>query len=154
RTFTVNQGQGCGFTLSSAAASSPSGGGTGSFDVRTADGCGWSAASNASWLTVTGGASGNGNGPVRYSVAPNAGASRTGPIAVGGQTFTVTQDVGCTYDISPANQNIGSSGGNVPVGVTAPGGCSWNASSNASWIGIASGASGSGNGTVLLVVAA
>ena len=154
RTFTVNQGQGCSVTLSSSSASSPSGGGTGSFDVQTADGCGWSASSNASWLTVTGGASGNGNGTVRYSVAANTGASRSGTITAGGQTFTVTQDVGCTYDISPASQNIGSSGGNVPVGVTAPGGCSWNASSNASWIAISSGASGSGNGTVLLVAAA
>jgi hypothetical protein len=38
--------------------------------------------------------------------------------------------------------------------VTAPGGCSWNATSNAAWIGIASGGSGSGNGAVQLTIAA
>jgi Viral BACON domain/Putative binding domain, N-terminal len=154
RTFTVNQGQGCTISLASSSASVPAGGGTGTFDVRTADGCGWAAADNASWLSITGGASGSGNGTVHYSASANTGPQRTGTITAGGQTFTVTQAAGCSYSISPASQNVGSGGGNAAVAVTVSAGCSWNASSNAGWITIGSGGSGSGNGSVQLAVAA
>lgn len=154
RTFTVNQGQGCAFSLSTTSATPAASGATGTFDVRTADGCGWSAGSNAGWLTITDGASGTGNGTVRYSVAANSGPQRTGTIVAGGQTFTVTQSGGCTFSISPENQTVGNGAGSVSVAVTAPGGCSWNATSNAAWIGISSGGSGSGNGTVQLTIAA
>ena len=154
RTFTVNQGQGCTFSLSAVAGSAAAAGVTGTFDVRTADGCAWSAGSNVAWLTVTGGASGTGNGTVRYAVAANTGPQRTGTMVAGGQIFTVTQAEGCSYAISPSSQNIGTSGGSASVAVTAPAGCSWNASSNAGWIGLTSGSSGSGNGTVQLTVAA
>lgn len=154
RTFTVNQGEGCTFSLSAAAAAAPADGGTGAFDVQTAASCGWAAASNASWLTVTAGATGNGGGTVRYAAAANTGAQRTGTITAAGQTFTVTQAAGCSYALSPASRNIGGAGGTASVTVTAAAGCGWTASSNASWIGISAGNSGSGNGTVDLVVAA
>lgn len=154
RTFTVNQGQGCAFSLSTTSATPAASGGTGSFDMRTADGCGWSAGSNAGWLTITGGTTGTGDGTVRYSVAANSGPQRTGTIVAGGQTFTVTQNGGCTFSISPGTQTVGSGAGSVSVSVTASGGCSWNATSNAAWIGIASGGSGSGNGAVQLTIAA
>lgn len=154
RTFTVNQGQGCSFSLASSSASAPAGGGNGSFDVRTADGCGWSASSNASWLSVTGGATGSGNGTVRYSAAANTGPSRSGTITAAGQTFTVTQSAGCSYSIAPDTYSAGAGGATTSVAVTVAAGCAWTASSNASWIGISSGASGTGNGTVQLVVAA
>ena len=153
-TFTVNQGQGCGVSLATTTASAPAGGASGSFDVRTADGCGWAANSNASWLSITAGATGSGNGTVRYTAAANTGPQRTGTMTAGGQTFTVTQSAGCTYSISPASQNVASGGGAVAVAVTAPAGCSWTAVSNAAWISISSGSSGSGNGTVQIAVAA
>jgi all-beta uncharacterized protein/BACON domain-containing protein len=153
-TFTVNQGQGCSVSLATTSASVPAGGESGSFDVRTADGCAWTATSNVNWLTVTAGATGSGNGTVRYSAAANTGPQRTGTITAGGQTFTVTQGAGCTYSISPSSQNVASSGGAVSVAVTAPASCSWTAVSNAAWIGVSSGSSGSGNGTVQLAIAA
>ncbi len=152
-TFTINQGQGCSFSLGSTSASAPAGGGSGSFDVKTADGCGWAANSNASWLSVTGGATGSGNGTVGYTAAANTGPQRTGTITAGAQTFTVTQSAGCTFSIAPTSQNVASGGGQFSVAVTAPAGCSWTAESNAAWLGISSGSSGSGNGTVQLVVA-
>ena len=154
RTFTVNQGADCTISLSSSSATVGPGGGDGTFDVRTAAGCAWTAAGNASWLTITAGASGNGNGSVRYAAAANSGPQRTGTIAAGGQTFTVRQDAGCSFSLSSPSQNVGSIGGNVSVGVSAAAGCPWNAASNAPWIGISSGSSGSGNGTVQLVIAA
>jgi BACON domain-containing protein/all-beta uncharacterized protein len=154
RTFTVNQGQGCTFTTSTTSASAPPDGGTGTFEVRTTDGCGWAAASNASWLTVTGDATGSGNGTVHYEAAANTGSQRTGTITAGGQPFIVTQGVGCSYSISPVSQNISNGGGSASVTVTAPAGCSWTSSSNASWIGISAGTTGAGNGLVQLVIAA
>jgi len=153
-TFTINQGQGCSITLSPTSSSAPAGGTTGTFDVKTADGCGWSANSTVNWLTITSGSPGSGNGTVHYSVAASTGPSRTGTITAGDQTFTVNQGVGCTYSISPTTQNVPSAGGTVSVAVTAPAGCTWSASSNAGWIGISNPNSGSGNGTVQLVVAA
>ena len=53
--------------------------------------CSWTAASNAAWITVTSGATGNGNGSVAFAVAANLGASRTGTLTIAGQAFTVTQ---------------------------------------------------------------
>jgi all-beta uncharacterized protein/BACON domain-containing protein len=154
QTVTVNQGQGCTVSLSSASASVPVGGGDGSFDVRTGDGCGWAATSSASWLTITAGATGTGDGTVRFTAAASTGPQRTGTISAGGQTFTVMQGGGCTFSISPQSQNLSNSGGSTTVAVTAPAGCAWTASSNAPWLSIASGATGSGNGTVQLTVAA
>jgi uncharacterized protein (TIGR03437 family) len=55
-------------------------------------GCAWTAASNASWITITSAASGNGDGTISYSVAANtSSAVRTGTLTIAGQTFTVTQ---------------------------------------------------------------
>jgi hypothetical protein len=48
--------------------------------------------SNDSFITLTSGNSGSGNGTVNYSVAANPGAARTGTMTIAGHTFTVTQD--------------------------------------------------------------
>ena len=54
--------------------------------------CSWTATSNASFVTVTGGAAGTGNGTVSYSVARNpAHPARTGTLTIGGQVFTINQ---------------------------------------------------------------
>ena len=61
----------------------------------TANGA-WTAArgANSTWITVTGGASGNGNGTVTYSVAAYDGAStRTGTVVVAGGGITRTHTV-------------------------------------------------------------
>ena len=42
----------------------------------------WGAVSNASFLTITQGASGAGNGSIAFSVAPNSGSQRTAVITV------------------------------------------------------------------------
>ena len=82
----------CSFSISPTSASVAAAGGTGTVTVTATAGCSWSAISNASFITVTSGALGNGNGSVGYSVAANtATTSRTGTLTVAGQTFTVTQ---------------------------------------------------------------
>jgi hypothetical protein len=68
-------------------------GGTGSVAVTTGAGCGWTAVSNVSWITITSPPGGSGNGTVNYSVAPYGGPpkKRTGTATIAGRTFTVTQ---------------------------------------------------------------
>jgi hypothetical protein len=67
-------------------------GGTGSIGVSVNVGCPWAAASNASWITITGGGTGNGNGNVTFQAAPNPGAARSGNISVAGVLlFTVEE---------------------------------------------------------------
>src|SRR5262245_10706327 len=145
----------CAFAISPTSASVPGSGGTGSVGVTTTTGCPWTAVSNDSWITVTSGASGSGNGTVGSSVAANSGATaRTGTVAVAGKTCTVTEAAPCSFTISPTSASVPNSGGTGSVGVTTTAGCAWTATSNDSWITVTSGGSGSGNGTVNYSVAA
>ena len=82
----------CTFSINPTSASFAAAGGTGSVSVTAGAGCNWTAVSNATFITVTGGASGTGSGTVTYSVANNtATTSRTGTLTIAGLTFTVTQ---------------------------------------------------------------
>lgn len=151
QTVTVTQSAAaasCVYSLSTTSAAIAAGGGTGSVTVSTASGCGWTAASNAGWITVTGGASGN--GPVTFSVAANSGGARTGTLTIASRTFTVTQaaPVSCDYDISPRNTTVSDRGGRGSFTVTTTAGCAWTARSDESWITITAGASGTGSGSV------
>lgn len=79
-------------------------GGTDSVGVTAAIGAKWWAiSSDPSWLNITSGASGNGNGMVTYSVAANPGAARTGTLKIAGHTFIINQqDASSTLPVSPA----------------------------------------------------
>lgn len=54
----------------------------------------------------------------------------------------------CTYAISPSGKSFGPSSGSDTVSVACENGCPWSATSNADWITITSGDSGTGSGTV------
>jgi len=139
----------CSYAISPRSDSVSAPGGTGNVDVSTTSACGWTASSNASWITISSGGSGTGNGRVGYLVLPNVGGSRTGTLTVAGETFTVSQAaLSCSYSISPGNQKVEASAGTGTVTVSTNSACTWSASSNASWITVTSGASGTGNGTV------
>ncbi len=140
----------CTYSISPTSQSPGSSGGTGTVSVTAPSGCSWTAISNASWITVTSNGSVTGNGTVNYSVSANSGTtSRTGTMTIAGKTFTVNQSgSSCSYSIFPASQTLNASGGTGSVSVAAQNGCSWNSSSNASWISLTSGASGSANGNV------
>ena len=81
----------CTYSISPTSQNFSSGGGTGSISVTTQSGCGWTANSNASWITINSGSSGTGTGTISFTVAANTGAARTGTITAAGQTFTVNQ---------------------------------------------------------------
>ena len=89
-------GGGCTYTISPTSSSPVATATTGTVSVTAGTGCTWTAVSNASWLTVTSGASGSGNGSVGYSVAANTGAARTGTLTIATKTFTVNQAAGST----------------------------------------------------------
>ncbi len=118
--------------------------------------------SGGGWLSVN---PTNGSTPaiLNVSVDPSALAPGTygGSVSITGSgvatqtvavNFTVTPN--CGYAISPTSQVFSSTGGRGTVGVVADSGCSWTATSNAPWLTITSGSSGSGAGTLAYAVAA
>ena len=86
----------------------------------TANGA-WNAASNVSWIAITGGAAGTSNGTITFSVATDSASSRTGRIVVAGGgislTCTVTQagTALSSYRIAGAISYGGSQTGMVQV---------------------------------------
>ncbi len=90
-TLQFQSGTACSYSLSTSAVSVSDPASLGSVSVSTAPGCTWTAASNAGWITVTGGTNGSGAGVVSYSISANTGAARTGTLTIAGQTFTVNQ---------------------------------------------------------------
>ena len=77
-------------------------------------------------------------------------------ISDSGTTMTATLSAisTCTYSISPASRSFDASGGASGISVSTTAGCTWTATSNASWVLITSGNSGTGSGTVNYSVSA
>ena len=156
----VSQRAPCRYDVSPSSQSMGATGGAGTLNVVVAAECAWTAVAEVGWITIASGAAGSGNGSVRFTVASNTGDARSGSIAVANQRATITQagvsgPPACSASISPTSQNIGAAGGaGTPVAVSAASTCQWTAASNASWITVSSGATGTGNGTVTFSVAA
>ncbi len=142
-------------------------GGSFSASVTAPATCPWQATGNVAWITVTSG-SGTGNGTVTYTVAPNAGAKRTGTLTIGGQALTITQDlfslpVQPTMALDRTSLHVaGVSTGTAFVSQTGAqvvrltqsgaGAVTWTASSNKPWL-VVSPASGSGPAALTVSVA-
>jgi hypothetical protein len=94
QTFTVTQtGVPCSYAVSPPSVSLDANAATGtvSVDSAAAD-CSWTAVSHDSWITVTAGSAGTGDGTVSYSVAANETSSpRTGSMTVAGEAVTIVQ---------------------------------------------------------------
>ena len=75
-TVTVTQAGACAYTIAPTTQSVLAAGGAHSAAVTTTSGCGWTSLSNnTSWISVTGGSSGAGNGTVSYIVDANPSAT-------------------------------------------------------------------------------
>jgi uncharacterized delta-60 repeat protein len=121
QTFTVAQDSGCAFSINPVNQNFTAAGGSGSVSVTTAGGCNWTTTSNDSFITITSGASGSGNGTVNYSVAANSGPARSGTMTVAGLIFTVTQDAASAVAISaptPVGLNVPVHLGGVTINFT------------------------------------
>lgn len=162
-TFVVSQAAGagtppaCSYSIAPTSQNAGAAAGTGTVNVTTTAACAWTAASNATWLSVTSGVAGTGNGTVGFSVAANTGAARSGTLTIANQTFTVNQSAfvaPCSYAISPTSQNVVAGASTTTVTVTTTAACAWTTSSGAPWITVTSGGAGTGNGSVGLSIAA
>jgi N-acetylneuraminic acid mutarotase len=125
-------------------------GGSASVTVTTSPGCSWQSTSNADWITITSGANGTGTGAVDYTVAPNTGTgARFVRMTVAGKDYQVYQTAApCQYSISPSSHSFTSAGWTGVISVSAPGACSWTATSNAPWITVLSISTTNGSGAV------
>jgi hypothetical protein len=81
----------CTFRLSRSGDSISADGGRLSFDLTTLTGCAWSAASDAAWLGIVAGASGNASTTITVAAAANTGDARVAHVNAGGQIYTVQQ---------------------------------------------------------------
>jgi hypothetical protein len=151
----------CALTISPSEQTFAASSNTGTVDVRSSSStCPWTAVSNDAWIVITAGNAGTGSGTVSYSVSANAGDPRTGTMTIAGQTFTVNQNdsATCTSTITPTNALLKASPtctafGCIPITgtvtvATSLSSCSWNATSNDSWITITACSAHTGNGTV------
>jgi len=83
----------CTYSISPQSENFTASGGTGSVTVSTQSGCSWTASSGVSWMTITSGNSGTGNGTVSYSISSNTNSSpRTASSTIARNTLTVTQE--------------------------------------------------------------
>jgi lysyl endopeptidase len=88
--LTTATGTSCVSALSATSQNFPNTGGTASLTVTAPSGCNWTAVASHSFVTITSGASGNGNGTITFSVASSS-TYRAALIVVGTQVFTITQ---------------------------------------------------------------
>lgn len=151
----------CAFTLSVGATIDgyPNGG---SFSVSVTpvpvSGCSWTATSQASWIHIPAGVAASGPGSFTFNVDPNPGLVRAGTLTVAGKIVAFNQSSStsaCAYRLSVGSTIDGyPSGGVFHVTVTTKPSsrCSWTAVSNAEWMHITSGASGSGSGAFTFAV--
>ncbi len=114
----------------------------------------WTATTNVPWLSITDGHSGMTNGTVVFSVASNTlVASRTGAIIVAGGGYSLTctvvqAGIAPVVTLTPSNISL-DSGAVTGITVDVTANLSWTASTDAHWLVITSGHSGTTNGTVL-----
>ena len=124
-------------------------GGQVSVTVTADPSCSWTATSSANWISGFTPSSGRGNATVLFQVAPNAGPARQAEIAFNDQVVVIRQDgIDCVITLQPLGQTIGPDITTGTINVTTATGCTWTASSNATWLLVVSGASGNGNGAV------
>jgi hypothetical protein len=144
----------CQITLSSSAANVPAAASQLSVNVTAARDCGWSSASDASWVQVAP-ASGQGDGTVGLNVATNTQqAARATNVRVNDELFRVTQAAAaaplppCTYRLDPTSRNIGDNPATRTVRVETAAHCPWTATSSVGWITFESPTSGTGTATI------
>jgi len=147
----------CTYTATASGTSVPAAGGTGAVSVAAGTGCAWFATSSESFVTLSA-AQGTAAGSVQFTVAANTSTTqRTAVLVVAGSSFTITQAGAapvCTYRLNGRERTFDANGALAGVDMRVAAGCAWQAQSDAPWLTITSGASGSGDGTISYTVAA
>ncbi len=132
-------------------------GGSVAIQVSTSAACAWTASSGVSWMAVTAGQTGTGNGTVAVTVQENTGETpRTGTLTIGGTTVTIRQagtPAPCAYMVTVSTDDFSAAGGQGTVQVATTASCAWQAVSQAAWISFTGGTTGTGSGQVTFTVA-
>lgn len=147
----------CTCTIASPTVTFTAAGGAGTVTVATGASCPWTAAADASWVSLVSGTSGSGPATIQFTVTANNDTTlRRALLTVGGQIISLAQDgrAACQYAIAPSSFDLAAAGGTGSIAVTSGAGCSWASASSDGWLSILSGSSGAGSGTVTFSVAA
>ncbi|MEO7272622.1 MAG: BACON domain-containing carbohydrate-binding protein, partial [Vicinamibacterales bacterium] len=164
-TYLYPTGGACTYAVGPSSTTAAPGGTSGYFKITTYAQCGWSAATNNGFVTITSATAGAGSSIVFYSVAPNPGAARSGTLSIAGQTVTVTQAANLPemlLDTSTLTFGAVTSGGAFSAKTTAqvlrltqngPGPVTWTASTDQAWLQVDR-ATGSGSATIVVSVTA
>jgi uncharacterized protein DUF5666/all-beta uncharacterized protein len=129
----------------------PAAGGQGTLTVSATRDCSWSIGSSANWVSVAT-ANGQGDASIPYTVVANPlPAARSATFSIGGQTVQVNQSAAaCVFTWNDSSLSVGFGGGRIDTTLRTLNGCNWTASSDAAWLHITSGQSGTASGTVSL----
>lgn len=156
----MQTGAACTFSIEPTVGTIDAAGGAVAVQVRGLSGCPWTATSQAPWLRVAGGASGEGPGVVTLEVESNSGDPRTGTALVAGLPFTVAQGgavvppIGaCSLAVTPSTVTIPAAGGPSTIAISGAAACPWTATTPQPWITFGSPSSGQGPATLTLVAA-
>jgi hypothetical protein len=92
-TVTITQsGTSCSYIVTPLSHTIPAAGGSALSTVTAGTGCAWTATSGATWLTITSGSSGSGNGSVSFTASANTtGTLRSTTLTIAGRTVVVQQ---------------------------------------------------------------
>jgi hypothetical protein len=145
----------CAVSVTNTTPELPAAGGAGALTVNAQRECVWSARADASWITLSG-VSGQGAATLNYTVGPNPnGTPRRGHVVVSEQNLEIVQAAApCRHAVAPSTLELDAAGGQANVNLTAPGGCTWRARTDASWVTRTVPEEGSGSATVRFTVAA
>jgi Putative binding domain, N-terminal/Viral BACON domain len=136
--------------------------------VATQPACGWTAATDTPWITLSGGASRTGPGEIRFRIGDNYDAPRQGVLKLRWDTPTAGQNVsvsqaGCRYAVSATAMNVPADGGTftfdvyqqsdpLECGGPLQNGCVWSATTHAAWITITTSTPRAGDDRVTFTV--
>lgn len=111
--------------------------------IGTSSSCSWTPQTSAGWITAS--LSGT---DLNISVAENTGAARSGTVATGARTLTITQAAVCRVTAKTTLPSPPAKGRSITIPFTvSPAGCAWDASSTTEWAQVFP-LSGSGDGSV------
>jgi hypothetical protein len=146
----------CTYEATATGTSVPTAGGTGTVSVTAGEGCTWFATSSADFVTLSA-SQGAAAGSVQFTVAANTSTTqRTAVLVVAGSSFTITQAAAqpCVYRLNGGARTFDAAGALGGIDMRTAAHCAWQAQSDAPWLTLTSGSSGTGDGTISYAVAA
>ena len=141
----------CGLQLKAEQEAFTPDGGAGNIRITTNRECSWSVRTESAWLRLASPSSGQGDGTVPFTVAPNADpVSRAAAATVEDQRLQISQEGRrCDFRVSSAVETVDPPGAERTIDVTTGSAqCRWTAAADVPWITIVAGREGSGNGAV------